>query len=210
MKHHRLLVLPALLALAFSFGAAQAQGTPGIGSSVTGGRSAPAAQPGTGTRNTPQAKLARGDRKFVEHAAQGGMFEVQAGQLAVSRASNPQVKAYAQRLVDDHSKANDELTQIANAKGVELPAAPKRSDRREIEKLAKKTGGDFDKEFVKNAVKDHKKDIKEFEKAAKDLKDPDLKAFAGKTLPVLRDHLALAEQLEKSRNNAAAMGASGK
>lgn len=207
MKHRRLLVLPALLALAFSFGAAQAQGTPGTGSSVTGGQSAPAAQPGTGTRNTPQAKLARGDRKFVEHAAQGGMFEVQAGQLAVSRASNPQVKAYAQRLVDDHSKGNNELTQIANAKGVELPAAPKRSDRREIEKLAKKTGGDFDKEFVKNAVKDHKKDIKEFEKAAKDVKDPDLKAFAEKTLPVLRDHLAQAEALEKSRNDAAAMGA---
>jgi len=112
-------------------------------------------------------------------------------------------------LVDQHTKANDELTQLANAKGVELPAAPPRAMRREIDQLGKKSGDEFDKEFIKTAVKDHKKDIKEFEKATKDLKDPEVKAWATKTLPVLKEHLAQAEKLQKGGNDAGAMGNSG-
>jgi putative membrane protein len=206
------------LAMAFSLGSAFAQtssatqpsGSSTAGSSATGGRSAPAAQPGEGTRKSESRKddkVAKGDRKFIEKAAGGGMFEVQAGQLASSHAKSEDVKSYAGMLVDQHTKANDELTQLANAKGVELPAAPPRAMRNEIDKLGKKNGDAFDKEFVKTAVKDHKQDIKDFEKASKDVKDPELKAWVTKTLPVLKEHLAQAEKLQSGKgSDAASMG----
>lgn len=205
----RNLTLPALVALALALPFAQAQ-TTGAGSSATGGQSAPAAQPGTGTRNTPDKKdqVARGDRKFIEEAANSGMFEVQVSQLASAKATDPNVKSFASMLVDHHTAANNELTKIANARGVELPAAPKRALRRDIEKLGKKSAEEFDRDFVRNVgIKAHEKDIKLFEKASKDVKDAELKAFVDKTLPTLREHLAMAQKLPQSGKNAAAMGA---
>jgi len=186
----------ALAALAFfSFGAVQAQSTaPAAGTQV-----APAAQPGTGTRNTPDAKLARADRKFIEHAAEGGMFEVQVGQLAAAKASDAQVKTFAGMLVDQHTAANNELVKLANAKGVELPAAPNHGMRKDIDKLGKRNGADFDEHFVREVgIKAHEKTIKMFEKAGKDVKDAELKAFIAKTLPSLRDHLAMAQKLPQA------------
>jgi putative membrane protein len=207
----RLLTLPALLALALSFAGAQAQ-TTSPASSPTGGQAAPMTQPGTGTRNLPaRDKIARGDRKFIEDAANSGMFEVQAAQLAASKASDGNVKSFAGMLVDHHTAANNELVKMANARGVELPVAPKRALRRDVEKLGTKNGEEFDRDFVRNVgIKAHEKDIKMFEKAGKDVKDPELKAFVNKTLPTLREHLAAAEKLPQSGKNAAAMGASKK
>jgi putative membrane protein len=213
-------MLLAAVALAAASAAAQtgstAGSTPGAtnsasgtSSSMTGGRAAPAAQPGTGTRNTETRKddkLARADRKFIEKAAEGGMFEVEVAQLAASKASDPAVKDFANKLVQDHQQANNELVQLANAKHVELSAAPSRSQRRAIEKLGKMKGAEFDASFVKEVgLKDHEQDIKEFEKASEKVQDPELKAWVQKTLPHLREHLALAQKLPGA-NNAAAMG----
>src|SRR5690348_10507420 len=169
--------LPLMIALAFGSGWALAQtsgssGTAGstTGSSATGGKSAPATQAGTGTRNAETRKddkLAHSDRKFIEDAAESGMFEVQVAQLAESKASDPAVKDFANKLVQDHQQANNELVQLANSKHVELPAAPSRGQRHAIEKLGKMSGAEFDKNFVKEVgIKDHEKDIKKFEKAA--------------------------------------------
>jgi putative membrane protein len=209
----RFAVLPALLGLALSCGATQAQ-TPGAGTSMTGGQSAPAVQAGTGTRNTPTKKddaVTRGDRKFIEAVANSGMFEVQVSQLAASKATDGNVKSFAAMLVDHHTAANNELVKIANARGVELPAAPKRSLRRDIEKLGRKDGAEFDREFVRDVgIKAHENDIKLFEKAGKDVKDAELRAFVDKTLPVLREHLAAAQKLPQSGKNAATMGANKK
>jgi len=140
-----------------------------------------------------------------QDAAEGGMMEVQAGQLAASKASDPNVKNFGDMLVKDHTNANNELVQLANAKKVELPAGPSRGERKDIEKLGKLSGKDFDKQFVAMGVKDHQKDIKEFEKASGKVKDPELKAWIDKTLPTLRQHLAMAEKL-KQGGDAAAMG----
>ncbi|MEJ5990232.1 DUF4142 domain-containing protein [Ramlibacter sp. PS3R-8] len=195
-------IVAALIALGFSFAAAQAQ-TTGSGSSATGGQAAPMAQPGAGTRNVPTRKddkVARGDRKFIEEAAGSGMFEVQVSQLAASKATDPNVKSYASMLVDHHTAANNELVKIANARGVELPAAPPRALRKDIEKLGKKNGADFDKDFVREVgIKAHEKDIKKFQGASKDVKDPELKAFVDKTLPQLREHLAAAQKLPQAK-----------
>lgn len=189
-------------ALAQSSAPAQSSGTGGAGTSATGGRSAPAAQAGTGTRQSEtnkDDKLARGDRRFVLEAAGSGMFEVQAAQLATTKASDPAVKSFAGMLIDHHTKANDELTKLANAKGVELPAAPPRAMRRQIEQMGKKQGQEFDQEFVRNiGVKAHEKDVKLFQQASKELKDAELKAFAAKTLPQLQEHLQMAQKMPQS------------
>jgi len=210
--------LPLLIAIALGSGWSVAQtsgssGTPGstTGSSATGGRTAPAAQAGTGTRNAETRKddqLAHAHRKFTQDAAEGGMFEVQVAQLAASKATDPAVKDFANKLVQDHQQANNELVQLANTKHVELPAAPSRGQRHAVEKLGKMSGAEFDSNFVKEVgLKDHEKDIKAFEKAAEKVKDPDLKAWVQKTLPHLREHYALAQKLpESAKSNAAAMG----
>ena len=212
MKMQKFRLSACAIALAFSFGGAMAQygspsqssggGSGNTGSSVTGGRSAPAAQAGTGTRNAEtnkDDKVARGDRKFIQETAGSGMFEVQAAQLAAKQASDPQVKSFAEKLVDQHTQANDELIKLANAKRVELSAAPPRDKRRDIEKLGKKQGQEFDTEFVREVgIKAHEKNIKAFEKASKDTKDPELKAFIDKTLPTLKEHLAMAQKLPQA------------
>ncbi len=214
----RLLPLPALLAawLALSIGSAWAQGSgTGSGSGATGtgsgaGSAAPTTQPGTGTRNTPPTpqSISRTDRRFIEDVAGSGMFEVQAAQLAATRATDPAVKDYASMMADHHSEANRELMQLASSKGLELPPAPPRAMRREIEQLGKKTGAEFDQEFVRKiGVREHQKDIKKFQEASKEVKDPQLKAWIDKTLPSLEQHLAQAEKLPQAGKSAGRSGA---
>ena len=218
MKIQSMRPVPLAVALALSFGLAAAQtsgsssGSSGAGtssgSSMTGGRAAPAAQPGTGTRNAEtnkDDKLARGDRKFIQEAAESGMFEVQVAQLAASKATDPAVKSFANMLVEQHTAANNELVQLANSKKVELPAAPPRGKRRDIEQLGKLSGNEFDARFIREVgIKDHEDDIKKFQKASESVKDPQIKAWIDKTLPALREHLAQAQKMPQ--NNTAAMG----
>lgn len=142
------------------------------------------------------APLAEDDKEFIQHAAGGGMLEVQAGKLVESKAQNADVKSYGAMLVKDHTAANDELKTLAQSKGVTLPSTLPRHEQGELDKLGK--AKNFDHEFLEHSVKDHKKDVKEFEKASKSAKDPDVKAFAAKTLPTLQSHLQQAESLEKS------------
>ncbi len=142
-------------------------------------------------------KLSWSERHFVEKAAKGGMSEVALGQLASQQASNPDVKSYGETLVRDHQMANSQLMQIAQQKNVKMDKDEDGKDHF-YKSLSKKSGTDFDREFVDHEVKDHKKDVKEFEKMAQDAKDPDLKNFAAQTLPKLREHLATAQRLQQS------------
>jgi putative membrane protein len=140
--------------------------------------------------------LSRSDRKFIEEAAKGGMAEVQLGKLAAEKAANPQVKQFGQRMADDHGKANSQLQQLASTKNVSLPQDMDRSQQREYDRLQKLSGAQFDREYIKHMVSDHKKDVKEFQKTAKSAKDPDVKNFAQTTLPTLEDHLRQAQSDE--------------
>jgi len=141
-------------------------------------------------------KLDKADKDFIDKAAAGGMLEVQWGKLAESKAQNAEVKTFSSMLVKDHSAANDELKTLAQSKGVTLPTALPKHEQGKVEKLEK--AKNFDHEFMEENVEDHKKDVKEFEKASKSAKDPDVKAFAAKTLPTLQSHLQQAEALQKS------------
>jgi putative membrane protein len=134
------------------------------------------------------------DRKFMEKAAIGGMAEVQMGQLAKERGMSDEVKSFASRMVTDHSKANDELKSLAAAKGVTLPTDTDKKHKSKMDKLAKLSGPDFDRAYMKDMVKDHKEDVEEFRKEAKKSKDADVKKFAASTLPTLEEHLAMAEK----------------
>jgi putative membrane protein len=146
--------------------------------------------------NTERGQLSSKDYKFAVNAARGGMTEVQLGQLAKDKATNPQVKTFGEKMVTDHNKANDELKQIISRKGASFPAALSHKENSSLDDLQKASGQDFDKKYVELMVKDHKKDVKEFEEATKELSDPDLRAFAQKTLPTLQDHLRQIEQIE--------------
>ena len=140
-------------------------------------------------------KMSAADKKFMMEAAQGGMEEVELGKVAAANASNADVKAFGQKMVDDHSKANDQLKQLAQTKGVTLPTDMSKAQHKDMDKLSKMTGADFDHAYVKMMVMDHKKDVAEFAKESKSAKDSDLKSWAGTTLPTLQDHLKMIQDL---------------
>lgn len=138
------------------------------------------------------------DAAFAVEAANGGMAEVELGKLAQQKATNPRVKKFAEMMVSDHSKANDELMALAKTKNITLPKTVGPDEQKTMADLSKKSGKDFDKAYVDDMVDDHKKDVKKFQDATKDLKDPDLKSFATKTLPVLQMHLDSITAIQKS------------
>jgi putative membrane protein len=154
----------------------------------------------TGTSATTGAKVEQPlddhDKQFLTKAAEGSMEEVALATTVSQKATMPEVKSFADRMVSDHTKASDELKSLAAKKGVTLPNEMEKSQQNEADKLAKLTGKKVDKEYASYAVKDHEKDVKEFQKAAKDAKDPDIKAWAAKMVPILEDHLKTAKQLE--------------
>ncbi|MBT1071405.1 DUF4142 domain-containing protein [Pelotalea chapellei] len=133
------------------------------------------------------------DKKFFMEAASGGMMEVQLGQLARDKGQTQDVKDFGSRMVTDHTKANDELKQLAQQKNWTMPTKLERKHKSMMDKMQKASGPEFDKQYMKGMVKDHTKDIEDFRKATEKVKDPDLKAWAQKTLPVLEQHLQLAK-----------------
>jgi len=140
-------------------------------------------------------KLSAGDTKFVHEAAAGGMAEVSLGKLAADKATNPDVKQFAQRMVDDHSKANDELKTLASQKGITLPADTDATHKATEARLSKLSGAAFDKAYMADMVKDHDKDVAAFKHASTAAADADLKAWAGKTLPTLQEHQTQAKSI---------------
>jgi putative membrane protein len=138
--------------------------------------------------NTAVAITTPSAEDFLKAASQGGTAEVELGKIAASKAQNPEVKKYGQMMVDDHSKANTELKALAVTKKITLPA-DLGSHRSTIEDLKQLTGAAFDKAYVEAMLDDHEEDVAAFQKQADSASDPDIKAFAAKTLPVLKKHL---------------------
>jgi putative membrane protein len=126
---------------------------------------------------------------FMKKAAQGGMAEVELGKMVAGKAQSPEVKAFAQRMVTDHSKANDELKALAAKMNVMLPTTVNNEQKEMMDKLSKLSGAELDKEYVKGMVEDHEKDVAEFQKESESSANADVKAFAAKTLPTLKSHL---------------------
>lgn len=148
--------------------------------------------------NEDKANVKEDDSEFAVKAANGGMFEVELGRLAQEKAQSQQVKDFGAHMVKDHSKANDELKAVASSKNITLPATLGDDAQKKVNDLSKLSGAEFDKEYVKLMVDDHKEDVDDFEEAAKDAKDADVKAFAAKTLPTLKEHLAKIQAIHDS------------
>ena len=145
--------------------------------------------------NAQASTVSEEDSKFAVEAASGGMTEVQLGELAQQKASSQKVKDFGAMMVRDHSKMNDELKQLAASKNITLPPAPGEDHMDHIKKLSEKSGKEFDKDYMKMMVDDHKDDIDKFEKCSKDSKDPELQALATKSLPILREHYDAAKKI---------------
>jgi putative membrane protein len=145
------------------------------------------------------AALSQGDQTFVDKSATGGLAEVQTAQLAQQRAASPQVKQFASKMITDHTQANGELQQIAEQKKLTLPSQPGREHVATEQKLRGLNGSAFDQAYAQEEVRDHQEDVALFQREASSGQDPDLKAFAQKTLPTLQRHLQMAQGLTSSR-----------
>lgn len=149
--------------------------------------------------------LSASDKKFIKEAAEGGMAEVELGQLATEKASSDKVKKFGERMVDDHGKANDQLKQLAASKGVDLPSEPGAKAKATKERLSQLSGEQFDKAYMAEMLRDHKKDVAEFRHESKSAQDSELKNFVSETLPTLEDHLKEAQSITPVQSQRSAM-----
>jgi putative membrane protein len=187
----KIAVLAAALGLAMS---AQAQySTPQAQKAIP---TPPASSSSQKTNRIPAS-----DKSFMEKAAMGGLAEVQEAKIAQQKAQAPEVRQFADRMVRDHTKANDQLEEIARSKGVQLPDKLDKSAQKEIDKLENLSGAQFDRHYMDHQVSDHQKVVKEFQKEAKSASDADVKRFASNTLPTLEEHLHMAQDTESVAKN---------
>ena len=156
---------------------------------------------GVAAAQSGKASVSAADLKFVQNAAQGGAAEVALGHLAMQRASDENVKKFGERMVTDHSRAGEQLKAIAQSKGIEVPAGLSAKDEARAANLGKLSGAQFDDAHMNLMVKDHEKDVADFENASKTAADPQVKQFAAETLPTLQEHLQQAEKIAPEQFN---------
>jgi putative membrane protein len=138
------------------------------------------------------------DARFARDAAMGGMLEVELGKLAVQKGSNDKVKQFGQRMVDDHSKAADELRGISVKDNFSIPAELDARHKAMVEKYSRLSGTAFDRTYMRDMVKDHQTDVADFRNEADRGVNADLKSWATITLPTLQEHLRIAKETEGS------------
>jgi len=160
--------------------------------------------PETGSASSPSNKMAKmamgsaatADANFMKSLAMGGMAEVEAGRLATSKASDKEVKDFAEKMVSDHSKNNDQLKTLAKQKQVELPTTVDADHVAEKAKLEKQSGAEFDAQYMQGQVKDHQETVQLLQHEVDSGQDPAVKAFAQETLLVVQHHLKMAKELQ--------------
>ena len=135
------------------------------------------------------------EQKFMMDTALAGMMEVELGRWAAQKGTSEEVKQFGRRMVEDHSKAITELTQLAASKGVTLPTQLDEKHQKNVSKISRLTGAEFDRAYSKMMLKDHENAVSNFEKQSQNAADADLKAFAAKTLPTVQEHLQMARAL---------------
>jgi putative membrane protein len=147
--------------------------------------------------NTANTEIKDDIKDFMKKAAEGGMMEVELGNIAMKNSSTQQIKDFGQMMVDDHSQVNQELKALASVKNIGLPTMVGSDKQDKIDKLSKEKGAEFDKDYVSMMIDDHKKDIDEFKDAQDKANDPDIKSFLTKTIPVLQKHLDAIQAIDK-------------
>jgi putative membrane protein len=184
----------------------------GHGAGAGAPMSQPASRPNANDPNSPlntnrdmqsQQSQRADDKKFLKDAAIGGMVEVELGKLAAEKAASDAVKQFGQKMVEDHTKANDELKEIARKENINVPDSLDSKHQSRIDKLSKLSGTDFDRAYIKDQLKDHQQDVKEFQNEAENGSNAEVRTFASKTLPTLQEHLNMVKDLNKQKSNTA-------
>jgi putative membrane protein len=160
-----------------------------------------AANPPNPNQDSAPAKPAvktMSDKQFAREAAAGGLAEVKLGQLALDKGNSDVVKAFGQKMVDDHTKANSELQAAAAKPGIALPTGVKPADKATYDRLSKLDGAAFDRAYARDMVQDHVHDVAVFKQEANYGTDPSIKAFASATLPTLVEHLKMARDMKQA------------
>ncbi|MGO4570749.1 DUF4142 domain-containing protein [Microvirga sp. 2TAF3] len=138
------------------------------------------------------------NQAFLKKAIEGNLAEVSVGQLAQQKGNTDGVKNFGRMLETDHSAANQKAMSVASSMGVTPPTEPSKEQKETYQKLSKLSGAAFDREFIKDMVADHKKDVAEYEREAKRQNDP-VAGYASETLPALQKHLQTAESLSAAK-----------
>ncbi|QIG33381.1 DUF4142 domain-containing protein [Leclercia adecarboxylata] len=183
----KVVLIASAVAAMFSIAAVQAQSTSAAQSDTSAQTSS------TGS----MAKLSSGDEKALKDMAQANINEIAAAKIALNKAESSDVKAFAQKMVDDHGDALTKVQTVAKQKDVTLPTEPDAQHKAMADKLEKESGDAFDKMYMENAgTKDHKMVLSKLQSDAKNIKDPDVKALADAHTPVVEQHLKSAEQMK--------------
>ncbi len=164
------------------------------------------AQPNSGA--AASSPSTNSDQDFVTRAAQGNSAEIELGKIVAAKSKNPSVKQFAQMMVKDHTTAINELQELAQSKNLNFNDDPPDDAKALQAKLSSDTGKQLDKDYMDSMVEDHQKDVQEFTDKSETAKDPDVKQWAGKTLPTLQKHLEKAQQIDAKLNKGKAVGSS--
>lgn len=154
--------------------------------------------------------MSRADQRVMQDFAQANLAEIQAGKVALGKTQNQEVKTFAQKMIDDHTQALQELQQVAQAKGVTLPTEPDRKHQAMLKKLEGMSGDAFDRSYMaQGGLADHRNAHRLLQQAQSRAVDPDLKSLVSKTLPVVDQHLSMAQQLQAGISGKGTSGTTG-
>jgi putative membrane protein len=199
----KMVALAGAVLLCGSLGLAQA--SPQAGQQPSGaagqtpGQSNPAMNSQMNAMTAPGQNTA-GDKMFVKKALQGGMAEVELGQLTLQKSNNDQVKQFAQKMIDDHTKLGEQMKPVAQQLGVSVPDGPSKKDKATMAKLQALSGSAYDQAYIKDMVKDHKQDLSDFKTEASSGQDPTVKDAASQGSKIIAEHLQMIQQLAKDQN----------
>ena len=196
------LAVAGAMLLCGSMGLAQMNQTPSnpSGPSTSG---SPGQNPGMDQMNGMQKQPGQPsptDRMFVKNAMEGGLAEVQLAQLTLQKSSNDQVKQFAQKMIDDHTKLNEQMKPVAQQLGVQAPTQISKKDSKTIAKMQSLSGSAYDQAYIQDMVKDHKKDLSDFQLEASSGSDPTVKDAANQGGQMIAQHLQLIQQIAKDQN----------
>ena len=150
------------------------------------------------------------DKVFLQKASEGGMAEVQLGQLAAQKGNSAEVKEFGQKMVEDHTRLNDQMKPIADTLGVNAPKHLNKADQAEYEKLSSLSGDAFDQEYITDMVKDHRKDLHEFRREEAATSNPDLKQAVSQAEQVISQHLSMIQGIAQQKGIQVPAGHHGK
>src|SRR5580692_2613002 len=195
----KLVAAAGAILLCGSLGLAQMSQQPNGAAGQTPSQNNPAMDSQMNSVNAP-GQPSPTDKMFVKKALQGGMAEVQLGQLTLQKSNNDQVKQFAQRMIDDHTKLGEQMKPVAQQLGVSVPTEPSKKDKQTMAKLQALSGSAYDQAYIKDMVKDHKQDLSDFQMEASNGQDPAVKDAATQGSQIISQHLQMAQQLAKDQN----------